>query len=59
MVYIVQFADGQNEQVNAGNDIQAMKAAVEKFPNRRIIAVKRAGLLDMGFRRPPRDVGRS
>ncbi len=59
MVYVVRFADGQDEQVNAGNDMQAMKIAVEKYPNRRIIGVRRAGLLDMGFRRPPRGISRT
>jgi hypothetical protein len=58
MVYVVQFADGQTAQINAGNDLQAMKFAVKKYPDRRVIAVKKAGLLEMGYRRPPRGVGR-
>ena len=56
MIYTVQFADGQNAQINAGNDLQAMKFAVEKYPDKRVIGVKRAGLLEMGFRRPPRGI---
>ncbi len=59
MIYVVRFAEGQDEQINAGNDAQAMKAAVEKYPHRRIIGVRRAGLLDMSFRRPPRRISRS
>jgi hypothetical protein len=58
MVYVVQFADGQTAQINAGNDLQAMKFAVEKYPDRRVVAVKKAGLIAMCYPRPPRVVKR-
>ncbi|HVN89758.1 MAG TPA: hypothetical protein VMT61_08090 [Candidatus Binataceae bacterium] len=53
MVFIVEFADGTQLQVRAGTALDARAQAKAKFKEKMVVAVHQAGLLDMGFRRPP------
>jgi hypothetical protein len=56
MIYEVQFDDGSVTQINANNDVSARRAAVEKFRDKLVVSVKRAGLLGMAQRRPPVEI---
>ncbi len=53
MVYIVHFDDGKTAQVNATNQFQARRIAIEQFRGRLVAAITQAGLLDLTFRQPP------
>jgi len=56
MIYEVRFDDGSVAQVNASSDVTARRLAVEKFKDKLVISVKKAGLLGMSMRRPPLEV---
>jgi hypothetical protein len=56
MIYEVQFDDGSIAQINANNDVSARRAAVEKFKDKLVVSVKRAGLMGMAMRRPPVEI---
>jgi hypothetical protein len=51
MVFVVEFADGKKIQVMANIALDARKLAVARFKDRLVLAVRPAGLLDMGYRR--------
>jgi len=56
MIYEVRFDDGSVAQINASSDVTARRLAVEKFKEKLVVSVKRAGLLGMANRRPPLEV---
>ena len=56
MIYVVHFADGKTAQVHATNQLQARRIAIEQFRGRIVAAITHAGLLDMGYRRPPAEI---
>ena len=53
MIYIVHFADGKTAQIHASSELQARRVATMQFRGRLIVSIAPAGLLDIGFRRPP------
>ena len=53
MVFIVEFADGTNDQLQAGSPQDARLQAVAKFREKLVVSIRSAGLLGMSYRQPP------
>jgi hypothetical protein len=59
MIYVIHLSDGRTAQVHAANELQAKRLAIAQFRGRLIEAVTPAGLLDLTFRRPPAEIGKT